>query len=169
MGKNNARTMLVRGALLLALALLFQGLRLIVPLPPLVGLFIIGSLVNATLVLAVRYTGVLPSLLMGALLPIVAFMQGQLALFLLVPVVAAGNMILVLLCHYFWNQYSVVVVPLMKGLTLYVGCFIVIELFAIAPPIANMILLMLSWPQLVTGVMGILLARQLIKRIALLN
>lgn len=169
MSKSNARIMLMRGALLLALALMFQGIRLIVPLPPFAGMFIIGSLVNATLVLAVRYTGILPSLLMSALLPIVAFMQGQIALFLLIPVVAVGNMFLVLLCHCFWNQYSIIVVPLMKTLTLYLGCFMVIELFAIAPPIAEVVMLMLSWPQLVTSGLGILLAQQLTKRIALFN
>lgn len=161
--------MLVRGALLFALALLFQGIRLIVPLPPMVGMFVIGSLVNATLVLAVRYTGLLPALVMANLLPLVAFMQGQLVLFLLVPVVAAGNLILVLFCHYFWNQYSIMIVPPMKALTLYIGCFFMIKVFAIAAPLADMISLLMSWPQLVTGALGIFLARQMEKRIALRN
>ncbi|MCF0139929.1 MAG: hypothetical protein HUJ81_07505 [Acidaminococcus fermentans] len=48
--------LLVRGALLLAIGALSQQLRLVLPLPVPVMTLLIGTLVNATLVLAGRYT-----------------------------------------------------------------------------------------------------------------
>ena len=48
---------LVRGAILLALAVVLQGMRLIIPVPTPISMFLIGSAVNACLVLIARTTG----------------------------------------------------------------------------------------------------------------
>lgn len=157
----------VRGALLLALALVFQGLRLLFPLPPLLGMFLIGSLVNLTLILAIWHAGLLPALLMSALLPIAAFMQGQLALPLLIPVVIVGNIAFVLLCHIGRSHYFIWCAPLGKVLVLYVGASFILRYFAISPQVAEVLLLAMGWPQIVTAGIGLGMALWLSRRLPL--
>ena len=43
----------VRGAMLLAVGLVLQALRLVIPMPPMWTVFVVGTLVNMVLVLAV--------------------------------------------------------------------------------------------------------------------
>ena len=52
---NNSK--LVRGALLVALALALQSLRLVLPMPQLLSTFIIGTLVHMMLVLTLQLSG----------------------------------------------------------------------------------------------------------------
>ncbi|MDF2565079.1 MAG: hypothetical protein K0Q53_1474 [Massilibacillus sp.] len=164
---DNQKKLMVRGALLLAMAICFQGIRLIVPLPPMVGMFLIGSLVNMTLIVAVKYAGMMPALLMSCLLPIIAFFQGQLAIPIVVPVVALGNIVLVLCCQLFWHKKLLWLMPLFKTAVLYVGTFLILKCFVIPVPVAAMILLVMSWPQVITAIIGLILARQLIKKLSL--
>lgn len=159
------RTMLVRGALLFALALMFQGIRLIMPLPPGIAMFLIGSLVNATLLLAVRRAGTISAVMMGALLPFVAFMQGQLPVVQMIPVVAAGNIAMVVYFRYLGGPRAVWLLPLLKAAVLYGGCVFVLRMFAIPPVIASAILFAMGWPQLVTATLGILLALRIDERL----
>lgn len=163
--EDDARKKFVRGAFLFALALIFQGMRSFVPMPPFIGMFLIGSFVNLTLILAVQQAGLLPSILMGFLLPTVAFMQGQLAIAVLIPVVAMGNLILVLWMHFFQEKMIVWLAPLLKTLVLYSGCRVMIQAFAIPREVASIMLLIMGWPQIITAVAGILLARQISRRV----
>lgn len=50
--KNVTRT-----GLILAVTLILQGLRLVIPIPPQVSMFVVGSLVNACLIVAVLTVG----------------------------------------------------------------------------------------------------------------
>ena len=50
--KNVTRT-----GLILAVTLILQGLRLVIPIPPQVSMFVVGSLVNACLIVAVLLIG----------------------------------------------------------------------------------------------------------------
>ncbi len=164
---DNQKKLMVRGALLLAMAICFQGIRLIIPLPPMVGMFLIGSLVNMTLIVAVKYAGMMPALLMSCLLPIIAFFQGQLAIPIVVPVVALGNIVLVLCCQLFWHKKLLWLTPLFKTAVLYVGTFLILKCFVIPVSVATMILFIMSWPQVITAIIGLILARQLIKKLSL--
>lgn len=51
------RREVVRAALLLALLLVVQSLRFVVPLPPFVSMFAIGTLVNACLLISLEVAG----------------------------------------------------------------------------------------------------------------
>ena len=51
----------VRGAMLLAVGLVLQALRLVIPMPPMWTVFVVGTLVNMVLVLAARTVGLWPS------------------------------------------------------------------------------------------------------------
>ena len=54
---------LVRGAMLIALTVVLQSLRLFIPLPPMASMFFIGTLVNMMLAVTVRLAGLKPALL----------------------------------------------------------------------------------------------------------
>ena len=159
---------LVRGALLIAVALALQGLRLIVPLPLPVSTFLIGTLVHMMLALTLVLNGRSTALLLGALLPVTAYLQGQLAVPLLLPVVWLGNTVFVLclslLLEHKWLRLWLP--PLVKTLLMLAGTWLVLELLALEqPPVRRMLLFAMSVPQLVTGIAGIAFARVLLRRL----
>ena len=164
---ENRVRMLVRGALLLALAVVVQQLRLILPLPTLITTLLIGTVVNAALVLAARFTGLFTAVAMCLALPIIAFLQGQLPLVFLIPIVFIGNFILVILCNKWWVKPILLIAPIAKTSAMYLGAVVLFKIFAVNTPMAKFILIAMSWPQLLTAFFGILLARFLEKRLSL--
>ena len=148
---------LVRAALLLAIAVLIQQIRLLVPLPVLVSTLLIGTVVNACLALAARLTSLSLALEMTLLLPIIAFLQGHLLLAMLIPVVFLGNAVFVLCCCKLRWKLLLLAGPLLKTGMMILGTTLVIKLFHIAPNLGSKIILTMTWPQLVTGVLGLLL------------
>ena len=156
----------IRIALLLAIALLFQSIRLLMPMiPGPVNMFLIGSLLNAVMVLAAWHTGSRWAAVIGLLLPVGAFLQGQLPLVLMLPVVAAGNVIYMLGAAHWQHSRAVYLTPVIKAIVLYAGTVAVIRLVDLPPQVAAVLLFMMSWPQLVTGTLGIILARRILCRL----
>jgi hypothetical protein len=95
--QNENVRLITRTALLLAVTLLFQYLRAFIPgTGTLISTLIIGSLVNLGLQVAAVIVGWRGSVVISVMTPIVAFLQGHLALPVLIPFVAAGNIVLVL-------------------------------------------------------------------------
>ena len=88
---------LVRGAILLALAVVLQGMRLIIPVPTPISMFLIGSAVNACLVLIARTTGRTQGVTAAVLLPVFAWLEGMLPLWFFIFPVMVGNIVFVLL------------------------------------------------------------------------
>ena len=84
---------LVRTALLLALTIIFQSLRLVIPLPFFLSIFIIGSMVNSCLLVAGIINGRNSAFFIAALAPIIAFFQQMLPLPIFIVPVALGNML----------------------------------------------------------------------------
>lgn len=162
---ENKQKMLVRGALLLAIAVVAQQLRLILPLPTLVTSLVIGTIVNAALVLATRYTSLFTSVMMCAALPIIAFLQGHLPIVLLLPIVFMGNFVLVVLCNKFWRTSISIIAPLAKTLVMYLSTLFIFKIWAINVTLAKVLLLAMGWPQFVTAILGILLAKSLSRKI----
>lgn len=70
---------LVRGAMLIALTVVLQSLRLFIPLPPMASMFFIGTLVNMMLAVTVRVAGLKPALLAVVLLPFFCIFAGAAA------------------------------------------------------------------------------------------
>ncbi|MEG0798192.1 MAG: hypothetical protein RSE47_07570 [Acidaminococcaceae bacterium] len=157
--------MKMRGALLLSVALILQELRLVLPLPTLASVFIIGTLLNAALVVATRFSGLFAALAIATALPIVAYLQGHLLLPLLIPIVALGNCLFVIICDKFWGKGIFIIAPLLKTFVLYSASLFLLSQFGIPTTMANVILFGMGWPQLVTGIVGILLAVKLEKRL----
>ena len=157
---------LSRGALLLALAVVFQALRLFIPLPLQVSTLIIGTLVHAMLLLSYHYAGLNSALLMGCVLPVLAYFQGQLLLPILIPLVIVGNWVFVILLaslkrkKCFW-----ILPPLGKALVMGIGAYVLLVLFQFGNPAMRKVLLFgMSVPQLLTGIAGIVLGSYIIKR-----
>ena len=163
---NNKR--LARGALLIALALALQSLRLVIPLPQLVSTFVIGSLVHMMLALSWRLGSLGVALLLSLLLPLTAYMQGQVLLPLLIPVICVGNAVFVYLVQLFsGNRWlTLLVPPLAKAVLMGVAAWCVVNIVALPnPALRRTIMFAMSVPQLVTAVIGILLARQVVLRL----
>ena len=142
----------VRGALLLAIALIAQQLRLILPFPVLITTLIIGTLVNAALVLAIRHTGIFVATTMCFALPIIAFLQGHLPLPLLIPVVFLGNLVFILICYKWWSMPIFIIAPVVKTFVMYASSLLILMSFGINNTIVQGVLIGMGWPQLVTGV-----------------
>ena len=153
---NNSK--LVRGALLVALALALQSLRLVLPMPQLLSTFIIGTLVHMMLVLTLQLNGLKTALLLAFLLPLTAYVQGQVLLPLLIPVIWLGNFIFVLLVRQFKGsrKLSLCVPPVAKA------CVMLLAAWA---ALSKTVMFAMSVPQLLTAVAGILLAEQVKKRL----
>lgn len=163
---NNKR--LARGALLIALALALQSLRLVIPLPQPVSTFVIGSLVHMMLALSWRLGSLGVALLLACLLPLTAYMQGQVLVPLLIPVICIGNAVFVYLVQLFSGNrlLTLCIPPLAKAVLMGVAAWCVVNIVALPnPALRKTIMFAMSVPQLVTAVIGILLARQVLLRL----
>ena len=163
---NNSK--LVHGALLVALALALQSLRLVLPMPQLLSTFIIGTLVHMMLVLTLQLNGLKTALLLAFLLPLTAYVQGQVLLPFLIPVIWLGNFIFVLLVRQFKGscKLSLCVPPLAKAIVMLLAARVVVSFLALPnPALCKTVMFAMSVPQLLTAVAGILLAEQVKKRL----
>lgn len=157
-----------RAALLLALTLLFQSLRFLIPIPPLLSTFIIGSLVNSVLLIAAEKVGLWPALMIAAVAPVVAYFQQLLLLPVFILPVALGNAmyICLFLASLRWGRVPAVTLGAIGKAGILYGTFVWLFTFIAVPPkLAAGIVFAMSWPQLITGVLGGLLASLITRRI----
>lgn len=163
---NNSK--LVRGALLVALALALQSLRLVLPMPQLLSTVIIGTLVHMMLVLTLQLNGLKTALLLAFLLPLTAYVQGQVLLPFLIPVIWLGNFIFVLLVRQFKGRHKLALLmpPLAKACVMLLAAWAALSFLALPnPALRKTVMFAMSVPQLLTAVAGILLAEQVKKRL----
>ena len=162
---NNSK--LVRGALLVALALALQSLRLVLPMPQLLSTFIIGTLVHMMLVLTLQLGGLKTALLLAFLLPLTAY-EGQVLLPFLIPVIWLGNFIFVLLVRQFKGRHKLAlcVPPVAKACVMLLAAWAALSFLALPnPALRKTVMFAMSVPQLLTAVAGFLLAEQVKKRL----
>ena len=153
-------------ALLLAVAFLLQSIRLIIPMVPgPLNMFLIGSLLNMVMVLAIWHEHTPWAALIGVLLPIGAYMEGQLPILPMVPVVAIGNAAFTLAAGYLGMRRRAYIAPLIKAGLLLAGTQLVLTMLALPAPMSHALTFMMSWPQIVTGSIGIWLAGKIMRRI----
>lgn len=167
---NNSK--LVRGALLVALALALQSLRLVLPMPQLLSTFIIGTLVHMMLVLTLQLGGLKTALLLAFLLPLTAYVQGQVLLPFLIPVIWLGNFVFVLLVRQFKGRrkLALCVPPVAKAIFMLLAAWAALSFLALPnPALRKTVMFAMSVPQLLTAVAGILLAEQVKKRLRQFN
>lgn len=147
-------------AVLLALTLVFQALRLL----PFIGnlphsTLIIGSLVNMCLyasVLIINETAA--GLMISVCAPVAAFLQGHLAFVALIPFVAIGNAVLVMCFYYLQklNKYAAVAFSAVaKWAVMFLGSKYLLHFFVkIDYDKLKTIIAGFNLPQLITAVIG---------------
>jgi hypothetical protein len=152
---------LARAALLLALTVIFQSLRLVIPLPPFFTTFVIGSLVNACLLVALETAGLGAAAVIALVAPVVAYLQGLLFLPVFVPPVAVAHLLYVLIYKTLLARGRLAAVGLataIKAAVLFLAFTWLLTFINIPPKLAAGIMFAMSWPQVFTGVMGGILA-----------
>ncbi len=167
---------ITRTAVILALAIVFQNLRLVIGAWP-QSTLIIGSLVNLTLIVATGAVGLVAGLVISFVTPIVAFAQGHLPHVWFMPVTMIGNAVLVLVYYLFKNSrfaepfnafLGIIIGALVKWAAMYwLGVVVVLGMFVPDLPQkkAAAIAAAFNFPQLITatvgGVLGILVIKAL--------
>lgn len=175
---------LTYSALLLALAVGFQtGGRALMGTGP-SSLFVVGSLVNLVLIVAVGYVGLWPAIAVAVLTPVMALLQGHITIPIQVPIVAFGNIIFPLVYWIFAVElktlskiFSVILGSILKcGFLWLTMPYVMINLIlptmdlpaAKLGVMVEMISFNFSWPQCVTaligGIIAIIVLRALPKR-----
>lgn len=163
--------MLTRTALLLALTLLFQSLRMVIPIPLFISVFIIGTLVNACLLIASQSVGVKSGVAIAVLAPVVAWFQQLLALPIFIIPVGLGNIIYIMIFQVLIKKGPVPalsIAAIAKAATLYLSFKWLFALLDIPSSITTGIMLVMSWPQIVTAFLGGMMAIVLLKRLKMI-
>jgi hypothetical protein len=166
-GKDQKKV--TRAALLLALVILFQSMRFFIPVPAFASTFLIGSLVNSCLLIALQVTGIGSAVLIAFIAPVVAYFQQLLPLPVFILPVAVGNALYVWLFSRLSRigpQWPAIAgAALGKAAFFYLSFSWLLTLVNIPPVLAAGILFVMGWPQLVTGILGGMLARFVYKRL----
>jgi len=100
MSSQNIRKM-VTTALIIALTIVFQLLRPVLGGSNIISTYIIGSLVNLCLIVGTVAVGLWSGIAVAIITPLIALMQGHVALVQMIPWIIAGNAVLVL-CYAFF-------------------------------------------------------------------
>ncbi|GBG58525.1 hypothetical protein SPFL3102_03892 [Sporomusaceae bacterium FL31] len=146
-----------RTALLLALMIVFQSLRLYLPIPSFVSVYIIGSMVNACLLLAASMVGWKAAFVLAVTAPVVAYLQQVLPLPVLILPVAAANLAYVTGYLVLAGQNKVLAISMAtatKFMIVYLTVIGLIQYIGITGNMAAMLTMMLGWPQWITGFGG---------------
>ncbi|MDR7868673.1 MAG: hypothetical protein RIN56_17920 [Sporomusaceae bacterium] len=160
---------LARAALLLALTVIFQSLRLIIPVPPFFTTFIIGSLVNACLLIAYETAGLGAAVAIALVAPVVAYLQGLLFLPVFIPPVAIAHLLYVLIYKTLLTRSRIAATlsaTAVKTAVLFTAFTWLLAFINVPPKLAAGIMFAMSWPQLFTGIMGGVLANLVVKRLS---
>ncbi|NLJ41709.1 MAG: ECF transporter S component [Clostridiales bacterium] len=157
---------LARTAVLLGLTVLFQSLRQIVPMPPSIAIYIVGSLVNLSLIIAAIFAGWEGGTIISIIAPLIAFLQGHIRgdMPFLAVAIAIGNISIVVTVYLLYKKNKFLAIgagALVKFIVLYLS-IIRLVLPVIYPNIPDQIKAVLSvnysWIQLVTALIGGILA-----------
>ena len=152
---------ITRTAILLALLVVLQAATV-----PLGNNFITGSIVNAMLVISVMTCGLATGVTIAAISPVLPTLLGFGPVWPLVPFIAAGNVVLVLIWHLIGNirtrnKYLAYGIALLvaagaKFTVLYFGVVkVAVEMILRLPEKqASVITFLFSYPQLITALIG---------------
>lgn len=172
--KKEVTVWVAETALLLALLVVFQLLTFIVPKGvPLVSQFCTGTLVNMVLIVGAGSVGLSGTAVAAVVSPLLAYAFGQMPFPQMLPVVAVGNLIIVVIIWFFFRPSADATAPglcrsllgivvgaavksmFLWGMTVW---FILPMLFAGKAKVAEKLSMMFSWPQAITAVAGGVLA-----------
>ena len=160
---------MARTSLLLALTLICQSLRFFLPVPVFFSTLIIGALVNACLLVALKMAGLGPALVIALITPIVAYFQQVLPIPIFIVPVAVGNSLYVWLYDRLERigpaGMAIGAAAAGKAAFFYLAFSWLLGLIQLPPLMASAIMFIMSWPQLATGIAGGLLAHFISRRL----
>jgi hypothetical protein len=162
----------VRTALLLALTVMFQSLRLVVPLPFFLSTIIIGTLVNTCLLVAGVINGEKSACTIAVAAPVVAFFQQMLPLPVLTIPVAIGNLLYIWLFLKLMGRKKwqcIVICAISKAMFMYGAVAAMLLMVNLPPKVSAGLMFAMSWPQFVTAAIGVALTLEVSKRIQAAN
>lgn len=172
--KNNPATpktvtIIARTGILLALTVVFQYVGRFIPLGPNSN-FIVGPLVNASLLVSTVAAGIWGGLVISVAAPLFAALTTTtpVAPFLLVfsPFIAAGNFILVLIFYLLRKKNAWLAIAagaVLKFVVLFGGLHIMLNFREVPANMQNMLKFMFGWPQMVTAIIGGVIAVVVLK------
>ena len=159
---------MIRAALLLALLLVAQGLRLLLPLPPVLSVFLVGSLVNACLLISTEVAGWRLAALSAVVAPVVAYLQQLLPLPILIVPVAAANLAYLggyHLLRLYNRKLAIVAATVVKAGLLWFSVNFILDWLAAPVGMKSLLQAMLGGAQLITGITGGILCLLLTRKI----
>ncbi|MGE5416202.1 MAG: ECF transporter S component [Acidobacteriota bacterium] len=167
---NPSLRYVTRTAVLLAIALIFQYVKL----PPPFGQILTGSVVNALLIIAVAYVGITSGITIGLFTPILAFVLGVMGFPFLIPVIIVANIILIIVFYYarrFNNYIAVILAAVFKFLVFYssINFILASRITSLPAKAAKAIALSFGPLQLATALIGGLIAAFIISKYNLNN
>lgn len=158
---NNKTKFLTRTALLLAVAIAFQFLGRFIPY----NNFIVGPVVNAVLIIATAIAGIWSGTAIAVIAPLVSAFTNKAAIAPLIlgfsPFIILGNFILVVSFHILRKKSKVAgiaVGAVLKFGFLYAAISIFTSVVKMQPKVAATLTNLFSFPQLVTALVGGVLA-----------
>ena len=153
---------LTGSALLLAIALMAQSLRFVIPMHA-ASMFLIGTLVGACTALAVWRYGLGSGITISIVTPVMALIQGMLTIPVFVPIVAVGGIAFAIVMQLMEHRHmlvTAVVGAVVKCAVLYGSFMVLFELMPSIPePMKVGVLFSMGWPQLITGTAGVIVAK----------
>ena len=154
--ERQALQKLTRTGFIVALTLVLQGLRLYIPMPPQFSMFIIGTLVNACLIVAALSIHWKAGMVVAMVTPFFAFLEGMLPFLPFIVPTVLGN------CAYVFfgtaiSKRVTLFLPLavlVKAVVVYGSFYVLFSFVAFPDAVRTMILTVMSWPQLITAGCG---------------
>ncbi len=165
MNSNKIR-MITRTGILLALTIVFQMLgRYLVPYLGQYNNFVVGPLVNASLLIAAATVGIWGASAIAVLAPIGAMLTGASMPVPFVPIVAVGNLIIVI-SFYMLRKHKVAgiaVGAVLKTGFLTAAVMTFVGIMNMPDKKESALMFSFTWPQLVTAIVGGIIALTVIK------
>jgi len=159
---NSPLRQLTRIALILALMTVVQSLRLFLPLPPIVSLLIIGSILNTFLLFTLYFTNLNYAILLSILMVVVAFLQQS----FFSPIMALPALFanLVYLFGYIFCRkgkvwLQVILPSFFRAIALYVSSAVIFAVFGFTGAQTIYLQGIFGVLQFITGICGVLLYR----------
>ena len=163
--KNISKVLELRKAKLIIFAVL---LAISIGLPAFVHMqWVTGPIINASLLLAVVLIGPMEAVVLGLMPSAVALSAGLLPLPLapMIPFIMIGNAIFIAVFYYLRNQNYALrlgLAALLKFAFLHFAVVLIMNGF-LADPLVSKLMIMMSWPQFFTAVIGGIIIYPLIK------
>lgn len=157
---------ITRTAILLALTIVFQYLGRIISLGP-NSIFIVGPLVNACLIISTYFAGAASGVVISILSVVGAILTGAQMPLPLAPFIILGNLSLVLIFHLLKNKkvFGIVSGAVLKYAFIAVSSSLLIPILKLPPKQAQTLLFTFNWPQLITALIGGVIAIIVIERL----